>query len=66
MNDEATRLPFNSGYERIGILGILLRAKSAGHLAAVRPILDALQRNAGFWLSEPLRRQVLGAAGEQT
>lgn len=52
------------GLRTIGILGILLRAKSAGHLPAVRPVLDALQREAGFWLSEPLRKQVLSAAGE--
>jgi predicted nucleic acid-binding protein len=52
------------GLRTIGILGILLRAKSAGFLSAVKPVLDALQRDAGFWLSEPLRKQVLTTAGE--
>ena len=52
------------GLRAIGILGILLRAKSAGFLPAVKPVLDALQRDAGFWLSESLRKQVLRAAGE--
>jgi predicted nucleic acid-binding protein len=52
------------GLRTIGILGILLRAKSAGFLPAVKPVLDALQRDAGFWLSELLRKQVLKAAGE--
>lgn len=52
------------GLRTIGILGILLRAKSAGFLPAVKPVLDALQRDAGFWLSESLRKQVLQAAGE--
>lgn len=52
------------GLRTIGILGILLRAKSAGFLPAVKPVLDALQRDAGFWLSESLRKQVLATAGE--
>lgn len=54
------------GLRTIGILGILLRAKSAGFLAAVKPVLDALQRDAGFWLSESLRKQVLATAGEDS
>jgi hypothetical protein len=52
------------GLRTIGILGILLRSKSAGFLPTVKPVLDALQRDAGCWLSEPLRRQVLVTAGE--
>ena len=52
------------GLRTIGILGMLLRAKSAGILPAVRPVLEALQRDAGFWLAEPLRKQVLATAGE--
>lgn len=52
------------GLRTIGILGILLRAKSAGLIPAVKPLLDALQRDAGFWLSESLRKQVLEATGE--
>ena len=54
------------GLRAIGILGLLLRAKSAGFLSAVRPVLDALQRDAGFWLSESLRTQVLEVAGENS
>lgn len=52
------------GLRTIGILGILLRAKATGHIPTVKPVLDALQRDAGFWLSESLRKQVLQAAGE--
>jgi len=48
----------------IGILGILLRAKATGMIPSVLPIMDALQRDAGFWISEPLRQQVLRLAGE--
>lgn len=52
------------GLRTVGILGILLRAKLTGQLSSVRPVLDALQRDAGFWLSPSLRQQVLTLAGE--
>ena len=52
------------GLRTIGILGLLLQAKSAGLLPAVRPVLDDLQREAGFWITEPLRQQLLSLAGE--
>ena len=52
------------GLRTIGILGLLLQAKSAGFLAAIQPILDDLRREAGFWMAEPLRQQVLRLAGE--
>ena len=52
------------GLRTIGILGILLRAKSVGQIPAVRPVLDALQRDAGFWLTTSVRTHVLRLAGE--
>jgi len=52
------------GLRTIGILGLLLQAKSTGMLAAVRPVLDDLQKDAGFWIADPLRQQVLCLAGE--
>lgn len=52
------------GLRTIGILGPLVQAKSAGLLPAVEPVLDALRRDAGFWISEALRQQVLKLAGE--
>lgn len=52
------------GLEAIGVLGILLRAKFAGCIPLVRPLLDALQADAGFWVSDRLRSEVLRLAGE--
>jgi predicted nucleic acid-binding protein len=52
------------GLRTIGILGILLEGKRAGLLATVRPILDSLERDANFWISEALRNRVLQLAGE--
>jgi len=54
------------GLRTIGIPGILLRAKSSGFLPAIKPVLDALRQDAGFWLTEALLNQVLMAAGEKS
>ena len=53
------------GLRPLEILGILLQAKTAGVLTSVEPVIDALRRDAGFWLSDSLREQVLRLAGER-
>jgi predicted nucleic acid-binding protein len=52
------------GLSIIGLMGVLLRAKTAGHLPAVRPVLDDLIGRAGFWVSATLYTAVLNLAGE--
>lgn len=52
------------GLRTIGVLGVLLRAKSAGILPTVKPVIESLQRDANFWISESIRDQVLRFAGE--
>ncbi len=47
-----------------GILGILVEAKSQGLIAEVKPLLNALINEAGFWIAEPLRNSVLQLANE--
>lgn len=47
-----------------GILGILVEAKSQGLIAEVKPLLDALVNEAGFWVAEPLRNSVLQLVNE--
>lgn len=42
-----------------GILGVLVEAKSQGLIAEVKPLLDALINQAGFWVAEPLYKRVL-------
>lgn len=56
----ATRL----GCRVVGVLGVVVEAKAAGLIPAVRPILDALTQEAGFRISAALRERVLAAAGE--
>lgn len=46
-----------------GTVGVVVKAKHAGLLPAVSPVIDAL-RKAGLWLSEGLVAEVLRQAGE--
>lgn len=48
-----------------GILGILVEAKSQGLIDRVKPLLDALINQAGFWVAEPLYNSVLRLVDEQ-
>ncbi|BAZ12781.1 hypothetical protein NIES4071_46150 [Calothrix sp. NIES-4071] len=48
-----------------GILGILIEAKTKGLIPTVKPLLDALRNEAGFWIAEPLYNRVLQLAGER-
>lgn len=56
----ATRL----NIQYTGILGILLEAKGQGLIPSVKPLLDALIKQAGFWVAQPLYLRVLDMAGE--
>lgn len=47
-----------------GILGVLVEAKSQGLITEVKPLLDALINQAGFWVAEPLYNRVLQFADE--
>lgn len=47
-----------------GVLGILLEAKSQGLISLVKPLLDALIDQAGFWMSDSLYNRTLELAGE--
>lgn len=53
------------GLRPFGVLAILLKAKREQEIGDVRSALDALRRQAGFFLGERLYRQVLEEAGEK-
>jgi len=59
---KATRAARQLGLRTLGLLGALLLAKRRGLIPTVRPLLDRLQSEAGFWVAPDLRQQVLGAA----
>ena len=52
------------GLEVVGLLGLLSEAKRRGLIAECRPILDALENRARFWISRDLRARFLELAGE--
>ncbi len=56
----ATRL----GLRIKGVLGLLIDAKVASHVAAVRPLLDRLRTELDFHIRSGIRRQILESAGE--
>jgi len=53
------------GLRPFGVLAVLLRAKRQREIGEIRPLLDALRQEAGFFLGDSLYRQVLEEAGEK-
>jgi len=53
------------GLKITGVLGILLRAKGAGMIAAVAPLMDRLTAEIDFHIAADLRNRVIRLAGEQ-
>jgi predicted nucleic acid-binding protein len=58
------RLASRLGLDVVGTIAVLLEAERRGHLAAVRPELDALL-STGFFVSPALYRQVMARSGEE-
>jgi predicted nucleic acid-binding protein len=48
----------------IGILGVLVEAKNRGMIPEIKPLLNALINQAGFWISATLYNSVLQFVGE--
>ncbi|MBI2330959.1 MAG: DUF3368 domain-containing protein [Chloroflexi bacterium] len=52
------------GLNTIGILGVLIRAKQDGAISSVRKILNRLQSEAGFYITDALMQAILSEIGE--
>jgi uncharacterized protein len=52
------------GLPVIGVLGVLLQARRSGLLPAIKPVLQRLAAEAGFWLSPVLVEEALKKCGE--
>ncbi len=48
----------------VGLIGVLAEAKVKGHIKTVAPLLERLQMDAGFRLSDALVKRVLQEIGE--
>lgn len=63
-DSDGRRLAKHEGAPVIGLMGVLLLAKQQGLLPNVKPMIDALEFKAGFYLSAAVRNEVLRLAGE--
>jgi uncharacterized protein len=61
---EGLQLASKTGLAVTGVLGILLRAKRAGTLTAVKPEIELLRSKAHFFIAAPLEARILSAAKE--
>lgn len=60
----ARRTAVQHGISVVGLLGVLLAAKSRGLLRRIAPVVKDLQVRAGYWVSEELVFNTLKIAGE--
>ena len=60
------KVALREGLAIIGIVGVLVTAKQKGFLLSIRALLDRLETEAGFRLSQAVRSSVLQAVGEAT
>jgi len=59
----ARRTAIAAGLTVWGTLRVLLEAKSFGLIESVKPVIHRLEKT-GMWVSEDIRRRILGLAGE--
>ncbi|MCX7916422.1 MAG: DUF3368 domain-containing protein [Verrucomicrobiae bacterium] len=58
------RLAKAQGLRVLGLVGVVLLAKRAGLIASAGPLLEALESEAGFYLTSSLKRSALRSVGE--
>ena len=61
---EARRSAEQHGLPVIGIIGVLLQAKSDKKIRSMRAELERLQKTGNFWISKSLQQMILTTAGE--
>lgn len=61
---DGRRLAQQQGLKPMGVVGVLLLAKQRGLLPPIRPELDALRTDAGFWLGDGVYQLALQKARE--
>jgi hypothetical protein len=61
---EARRVASVYELKKTGAIGVLIRARLEGKIESLRPDLDKLRTEAGFWIDDKIYRQALAAVGE--
>ena len=57
-------IALHEGLATMGILGVLVQAKSKNLISEVRPLLDVLRNEVGFWIADALYWKIIELAGE--
>jgi uncharacterized protein len=60
---QARAVARNMGISIIGTVGVLVKAKQAGEISVLKPLLDELELN-GFYLANALKQEALRLVGE--
>lgn len=60
----ARKVASKLGFDHVGVLGILVKAKHDGTLSSIRPVLNELINQAGYRLGKELYDKVLKTVGE--
>lgn len=61
---DGRRIAIREGVHVIGLLGVILEAKGRGFIPAVRPLIEALESRARFYVAESVKKIILTEAGE--
>ena len=61
---DARRIADLYSLSKTGIIGLLIRAKQAGYIESLKPELDKLLHQGGFWIEKKLYDRALNAVGE--
>lgn len=61
---DARKVASNLGLCFIGLLGLLVKAKEKGYIKKVKPLMDRLKGEAGFWIEDNLYQYVLNTVRE--
>ena len=61
---EGRRSAHHLGLKTVGVVGVLIEAKSRGLIAEVGPLLERLRQEAGFYLSDRVVREARAFCGE--
>lgn len=52
------------GLRKTGVIGLLIRAKQNQLISQIRPLMEALQNEAHFWIKPDLYERILSEVGE--
>lgn len=62
---EGRRSAQRFGLKTVGVVGVLIEAKSRGLVARIGPLLERLRQDAGFFLSNRVIQQACTFCGEE-